>query len=115
MAESYKEGIAFCSHCDWHKTYNIEDPNSNLEAAQLLGSHAKQCALNPLVAEVQSLRLQVHMLQQENENFKTCGIVEIAVRNPNVASYVKHWEERAVNAEIAIIEGAKNANKTLQS
>ncbi len=25
----------------------------------------------------------------------TCGIIELAIRNPNVASYIEHWEGRA--------------------
>lgn len=37
--------------------------------------------------------------REEIEQWKTWGVVEIAVRNPNVASYVKEWEERATTAE----------------
>lgn len=36
------------------------------------------------------------------------GIVEIAVRNPSVADYVKHWESRTERAEQQLIE-AKTA------
>ncbi len=38
-------------------------------------------------------------LEKENDQWKTWGIVEIAVRNPNVASYIVHWEARAFKAE----------------
>ena len=31
--------------------------------------------------------------------WKTWGIVEVAIRNPNVASYMEHWEGRATKAE----------------
>lgn len=41
-------------------------------------------------------------LRNKIEFFKTAGIVEIAIRNPNVDSYVKHWEGRALKAEAAI-------------
>ena len=38
----------------------------------------------------------------ELEQWKTWGIVEISVRNPNVASYIEHWEGRAIKAESAL-------------
>jgi chromosome segregation ATPase len=33
---------------------------------------------------------------------KTAGIIEVAVRNPSVAEYMAHWEERAKKAEAEI-------------
>lgn len=33
---------------------------------------------------------------------KTCGIIEIMVRNPNVADWVEHWEGRALKAEAKV-------------
>jgi hypothetical protein len=33
------------------------------------------------------------------EQWKTWGIIEIAVRNSNVMEYMKHWEGRALRAE----------------
>lgn len=36
------------------------------------------------------------------EEWRTWGIVEIAVRNPNVSSYMNHWEGRALKAEAAL-------------
>ena len=38
-------------------------------------------------------------LEAELANWKTWGTMEIAIRNPNIASFVKHWEERATKAE----------------
>lgn len=38
-------------------------------------------------------------LEEENAQWKTWGIIEISVRNPNVASYIEHWEGRATKAE----------------
>ena len=37
--------------------------------------------------------------QQELREWRTWGVIEIAVRNPNVSSYVDHWEGRTLKAE----------------
>lgn len=37
--------------------------------------------------------------EAQNEQWKTWGVVEIAIRNPNVASYIDHWESRTKQAE----------------
>ena len=42
--------------------------------------------------------------QRENAQWKTWGIVEIAVRNPSVMEYIKHWEGRAESAERKLAE-----------
>jgi hypothetical protein len=46
-------------------------------------------------------------LRSQLRNWETWGTVEIAVRNPNVDSYMKHWEGRALAAEekVAELEG----------
>lgn len=36
---------------------------------------------------------------EELNTLRTAGIIEVAVRNPNVASYMDHWEKRALKAE----------------
>ena len=41
-------------------------------------------------------------LAQIEEQWKTWGIVEIAVRNPSVSEYMSHWEGRATKAEEAL-------------
>jgi phosphoglycolate phosphatase-like HAD superfamily hydrolase len=46
---------------------------------------------------------RITALMAEIEQWKTWGIIEIAVRNPNVASYMEHWEGRATKAE-ALVE-----------
>ena len=51
------------------------------------------------MATIYSLEERIKELEREIEQWKTWGIVEIAVRNPNVASYVEHWEKRAIKAE----------------
>lgn len=38
-----------------------------------------------------------------NHNVAHWGMVELAVRNPNVASYMEHWEGRAIKAENALM------------
>ena len=49
--------------------------------------------------EYAKLEAQLVASQAECEQWKTWGIIEIAVRNPNVASYIEHWEGRALKAE----------------
>ena len=39
---------------------------------------------------------------REAEMLVRGGSIEVAVRNPNVASYMKHWEERAEKAEAEV-------------
>jgi hypothetical protein len=41
-------------------------------------------------------------LSAELAQWKTWGVVEVAVRNPSVAEYMKHWEERTEKAESAL-------------
>jgi len=41
-------------------------------------------------------------LEAELRLLTTAGIVEVAVRNPNVSSYMDHWEGRALKAEAAL-------------
>ena len=41
------------------------------------------------------------------DEWHTWGIVEIAIRNPNVASYIAEWEDRALVAERALLIKAK--------
>jgi len=51
-----------------------------------------QCGIADLLARVEAL-------EAENEQWRSWGVIEIAVRNPNVASYMDHWEKRAEAAE----------------
>lgn len=49
----------------------------------------------------------------ELDLMKTAGIIEIAVRNPNVADWLKHWEDRATKAEARVAEfSARGENQT---
>ena len=40
--------------------------------------------------------------EEELEQWKTWGIIEIAVRNPNVKAYMDHWEGRTAKAEAKV-------------
>lgn len=42
---------------------------------------------------------RIQQLEQELEQWKNWGIIEIAVRNPDVLEYMEHWEGRAIKAE----------------
>lgn len=46
--------------------------------------------------------IEIDRLKADLEHFTKSGIVEIAVRNPCVAEYMKHWEGRAAKAEAAL-------------
>ncbi|MGN6770654.1 MAG: hypothetical protein ACTHJQ_12540 [Rhizobiaceae bacterium] len=45
---------------------------------------------------------EIRKLRHEVEMLMGAGIIEVAVRNPNVAEYMKHWEDRALKAEAAV-------------
>lgn len=38
-------------------------------------------------------------LEEARHQMATFGIVELAIRNPNVSSYIAHWEGRTLKAE----------------
>jgi len=42
------------------------------------------------------------ILARQEEQWKTWGVVEIAVRNPSVSEYMSHWEGRTTKAEAAL-------------
>jgi hypothetical protein len=44
---------------------------------------------------------------RERDLLRTCGIIEVAIRNPNVASYCEHWEGRTEKAEASCREHAE--------
>lgn len=49
--------------------------------------------------ELKATRELLKGTREEIEQWKTWGIVEIAVRNPSVSEYMSHWEGRATKAE----------------
>ncbi len=42
---------------------------------------------------------QWRIVADELDMMKTAGVIEVAVRNPNVAEYMRHWEGRVLAAE----------------
>lgn len=56
------------------------------------GRKCKDCPNRNTASEIARLRAEV-------EQWRTWGIIEIAVRNPSVAEYMRHWEGRAEKAE----------------
>lgn len=53
-------------------------------------------------ARVAELEAEVERLRQEITDLINLGIVEVAVRNPNVLEYMRHWEGRAEKAEAEV-------------
>lgn len=60
------EGVAFCSHCtEFNVRYEVGDGPAQLNAAEELSTHVRQCPANPLVAEVSKLRAEIDLLRGE--------------------------------------------------
>lgn len=53
---------------------------------------------------------RIEELEAELHLMKTSGIVEVAVRNPNVMEYVRHWEGRAEAAEAKLAKVMKTCD-----
>lgn len=72
-----------------------------------------ECPSNPQPQVWAVPKTEIEKLQDEIYLLKTAGIIEIAVRNPSVMEYMKHWEERAEKAEatteVALREAAQMA------
>lgn len=62
----------------------------------------------PVIDTLCDMALRLAAAERELEHFRTSGIVEIAVRNVNVRSYIDHWEGRTEKAEarVAALEAA---------
>jgi hypothetical protein len=43
--------------------------------------------------------LEIVRLRAELEQWTTWGVIEVAMRNPSVSEYMRHWEGRATKAE----------------
>lgn len=77
--------------------------SGNLEPHGISLLLAEQARVSELIADRNAAESERDQARAErdalNENIQNWGIVEIAVRNMNVASYVEHWESRALAAE----------------
>ena len=58
-------------------------------------------------------QVEIDRLRSELDHFTKSGIIEIAVRNPNVSSWMVEWENRALKAE-ATISALEAENKRLR-
>lgn len=56
---------------------------------------------------------RIEELKAENHLLKTAGVIEVAVRNPNVAEYIRHWEARAEAAEAKLAKAVGVAEKAI--
>ena len=63
------------------------DPDLNDEAA---------VEIKRLRAE---LKYEIKRLRAELKQWTTWGVIEVAIRNPSVSEYMRHWEGRATKAE----------------
>ena len=54
---------------------------------------------------------RIEELEAENHLLKTCGIAEIAARNPSVMEYMQHWEGRAEAAEAKLAKAVAALDK----
>lgn len=46
-----------------------------------------------------AMAYRIEELEAELHTMKTAGVIEVAIRNPNVSEYITHWERRAEGAE----------------
>ena len=53
--------------------------------------------------ELTRLKAEMDEARAELARWATWGTIEVAIRNPNVASYIEHWEKRALSAEAEAI------------
>lgn len=52
-----------------------------------------------LVAFARALERELADKNEELHNWRNWCVIEVAVRNPNVAEFMRHWESRAESAE----------------
>lgn len=102
---------------------NADNPDASKAACQADFEQRCLAIINPdFLSELDTARAEIGRLRHDNEMLTTGGIAEVAVRNPSVMDYMRHWEGRAETAEsaltaaqarIAELEGAlAKANRT---
>jgi hypothetical protein len=60
--------------------------------------------IRALVAERDAEIQRAEAAERELHTLTTAGIIEVAIRNPSVMDYMKHWESRAERAEAEITQ-----------
>ena len=63
-----------------------------------------QCCTGWLVAveDIEKAAVTINQLRAELEQWTTWGVIEVAIRNPSVSEYMRHWEGRATKAEAEV-------------
>ena len=61
-----------------------------------------------------TLETEISTLRAELEQWTKWGMIEVAIRNPNVNSWMEHWEGRAIKAEVALKREQEAAGKARQ-
>lgn len=71
------------------------------EVGELLSfQNARNMQVTPaIIALARSLQARLRVAERELDLMKNAGIIEVSVRNPAVAEYIKHWEGRTEKAE----------------
>jgi hypothetical protein len=83
----------WCEVCDsWRFTKNCGRDECPAPAPTLTNGHERSC-------QTQQKGAYPHCTCAPCAQRRTWGVIEIAVRNPNVSSYMEHWEGRALKAE----------------
>ena len=89
---------------DWDMT----DGNTSA-INKCLDEHEDYDALQEIYADLEQAEARIEELEADLHLMKTAGIVEIAIRNPNVSEYMAHWERRAEGAEAKLAKARENA------
>ena len=82
--------------------------------AQHLDEREDWDALQEVTAELEQAEARIEELEAELHLMKTAGIIEVAIRNPNVSEYMAHWERRAEGAEAKLAKAVEVADKSIK-
>ena len=103
-ASKYLAGIDYWRYkevIDWTRAdFKVTSPSPKADPVEgnpiihLKSDHEKATAEIPYAEYLR--------LQGVEQQWKSWGIIEIAVRNPNVSSYMDHWEGRTLKAEAEV-------------
>ena len=60
------------------------------------------------VSLIEEMADRIEELEAELHTMKTAGVIEVAIRNPNVSEYITHWERRAEGAEAKLAKAMEH-------